>query len=49
MGQSYLRGGVPSVKERVSREMSVSVVHTDRVNLFFVTFDAVGCTDVISE
>lgn len=29
--------------------MSVSVVHTDRVNLFFVTFDAMGRTDVISE
>ena len=29
--------------------MSVTVVHTDRVNLFFVALDAVGRANVISE
>ena len=29
--------------------MGVSVVHTDRVDLFFVTLDTVGGADVISE
>ena len=44
-----LRGGVPSVEQGVSWEMGVSVVHTDRVDLFFVTFDSVWRTNVISE
>ena len=30
-------------------EVIVSVVHTDRVDLFFVTLDTVGGADVISE
>ena len=29
--------------------MGVSVVHTDRVDLLFVTLDTVGSSDVISE
>ena len=44
-----LRGGVPGVEERVSGEMGVSVMHADRVNLFFVTFDTVGRANVVSE
>lgn len=49
MGVGYLRGGVPGVPVDVGGEVGVTVVHADGVNLFFVTLDAVGGTDVISE
>lgn len=49
MGVGYLRGRVPGVPVDVGGEVGVTVVHADGVNLFFVTFDAVGRTDVVSE
>lgn len=48
-GKRYLRRGVPSVEEIISREVSVSVVLSDRVNLFFITFDAVWRANVVPE
>jgi hypothetical protein len=48
-GKGYLRCGVPRVEEIVSREMGVSMVHADRVNLFFITFDTVWCANIVSE
>jgi hypothetical protein len=48
-GKRYLRSGVPSVEEIISREVSVSVVLSDRVNLFFITFDAVWRANVVPE
>jgi hypothetical protein len=45
----YLRGGVPGVEESVGGEMGVSVMHADRVDLFFITFDAVWRANVVSE
>ena len=48
-GTMYLRGGVPGVEESVGGEMGVSVMHADRVDLFFITFDAVWRANVVSE
>lgn len=42
-------GRVPSVEETIGWEVSMSVVHTDRANLFFVTLNAVRRSNVISE
>ena len=44
-----LRGRVPSVEETIGWEVSMSVVHTDRANLLFVTLNAVRRSNVISE
>ena len=48
-GMSHLRGGVPGVPCHIRGEVGVTVVHADRVDLLFVTFDAVGRTDVVTE
>ena len=45
----HLRGRVPGVPMDIRWEVIVSVVHTDRVDLLFVTFDTVWGTNVISE
>ena len=45
----YLRGRVPGVPMDIRWEVIMSVVHTDRVDLLFVTFDSVWSTNVISE
>merc|ERR1719446_610004 len=42
-------GGVPGVPCLEVREVSVSVMETNGVHLFFVTLDTVRCTNVISE
>jgi hypothetical protein len=41
--------GVEGVPCEVTWPVCMSVMHTDRVNLFFVTFDSVRSADVISE
>ena len=45
----YLRCGVPGVPGDFGREVGVSVVLADGVDLLFVTLDAVGGTNVVSE
>lgn len=45
----HLRGGVESVPGDLGGPDVVTVVHTDGVYLFFVTFDAMRGTDVVSE
>ena len=45
----YLRSRVPGVPCRLRGEVGVTVVHADRVYLLFVTFDAVGRANVVSE
>merc|ERR1711920_681875 len=45
----YLRGRVEGVPCDVTWEVCMSVMHTDRVDLFFVTFDTMRCSNVISE
>ena len=45
----YLRSGVPGVPGDLRLEVGVSVVLADGVDLFFVTLDAVGGTNVVSE
>merc|ERR1712176_462057 len=42
-------GRVESVPGDVRGPVVVTVVHTDRVDLFFVTLDAVRSTNVVSE
>ena len=41
--------GVECVPSKLGWPVRVSVVHTNGVNLLFVTFDTVWCTDIISE
>jgi len=41
--------GVEGVPCEVTWPVCMSVMHTDRVDLFFVTFDSVRSTNVISE
>lgn len=48
-GLFHLRGGVEGVPGNVCGPVVVSVVHTDGVDLFFVTLDAVGSTNVVSK
>ena len=48
-GMSHLRGRVPGVPCHIRGEVGVTVVHADRVYLLFVTFDAVGRANVVSE
>jgi hypothetical protein len=48
-GWFHLRGGVEGVPGNVCWPVVVSVVHADGVDLFFVTLDAVGSTNVVSE
>mmetsp|Transcript_30226 Transcript_30226/g.40176 ORF Transcript_30226/g.40176 Transcript_30226/m.40176 type:complete len:346 (-) Transcript_30226:171-1208(-) len=42
-------GGVPGVPCHLRGEVGVTVVHADGVHLLFVTFDAMGRTDVVTE
>jgi hypothetical protein len=44
--QSLRVEGVPG---DVMGPVRVTVMHTDGVNLFFITLNSVGCTDVVSE
>ena len=44
-----LRSGVEGIPCEVTWPVCMSVMHTDRVYLFFVTFDSVRSTNVISE
>ena len=44
-----LRCGVEGVPGNIAGPVGVSVVHTYRVDLLFVTFDSSWCSDVISE
>jgi hypothetical protein len=45
----HLRGRIPSVPGFIRWEVGVAVMQTNRVDLLFVTFDAVWCTDVVTE
>ena len=45
----YLRGRVEGVPGNVRWEVVVTMVHTNRVNLLFVTLDTVGGSDIVSE
>ena len=47
--KGYLRGGVEGVPGDVCGPVVVTVVATDGVDLLFVTLDAVGGTNVVSE
>ena len=45
----YLRSGVEGVPGEFAGPVVVTVVHTNGVNLLFVTLDAVGGTNVVTE
>ena len=49
MWKFCLRLGIEGVPGYITGEVSVSVVHTDRVDLLFVTFNTMWCSDVISK
>jgi len=44
-----LRGGVEGVPVDLAGPVGVTVVHTNGVDLFFVTLDTVGGTNVVTE